>query len=153
MKQQRSNRTPLLDAIVSTVESRLRGLQRELESAAGGRFAKDILLTRFGPLEDQLGKDLTQCLDSELERNGKGQNEVSMELAVFIGRVAASLSTAPPFVEDKLGSGKSIKGVNMWCASLLFLKLGQNSKLASIESTRAHYLYGNRVSCLSFPIL
>jgi len=112
---------------VSTVETRLKGLQRELESAAGGRFAKDILLTRFGPLEDQLGKDLVQCLDSELEPISKGQDEVSMELAVFIGRVAASLSTASPFVEDKLGSGKSIKGVNLWYAFLLFSNLGRIS--------------------------
>jgi hypothetical protein len=111
LKQRRSNRTPLLDAIVSTVETGLRELQRELESAAAGKFAKEILLTQFGPLEDQLGMAIIQCLDEKLDDVTKSHDDVATNLAVFIGRIAACLSASPPFVEDNLGSGKSVEGL------------------------------------------
>jgi len=111
LKQRRSNRTPLLDAIVSTVETGLRELQRELESAAAGKFAKEILLTQFGPLEGQLGTAIIQCLDEKLEDVAKSHDDVATNLAVFIGRIAACLSASPPFVEDNLGSGKSVEGL------------------------------------------
>lgn len=109
LRHRRSNRTPLLDAVISGVENKLKKLQGELESATGGRFAKEILLTRFGPLEDQLGTSLVKCLESELETVSKTQDEVAIDLVVFIGRVSASLATSPLFVEDRLGSGKAVK--------------------------------------------
>lgn len=111
LKQRRSNRTPLLDAIVSTVENRLRDLQRELESAAAGKFAKEILLTQFGPLEDQLGRAIIQCLDQKLDDVTKSHDDVAMNMAIFIGRIAACLSISSRFVEDNLGSGKSVEGL------------------------------------------
>jgi hypothetical protein len=111
LKQRRSNRTPLLDAIVSSLENRLRDLQRELESAAAGKFAKEILFTQFGPLEDQLGMAIIQRLDEKLDDVTESQDDAAMNLAIFIGRIAACLSASSPFVEDNLGIGKSIEGL------------------------------------------
>lgn len=152
LNHRRSNRTPLLDLVVSTVEDRLRGLQSELESAAKGRFAKEMLLTRFGPLEDQLGTALIKCLDAELENIVNGQDDVAMDLVVFIGRVASCFSTSLSFIEDKVGSGKSVKGVSLIRAYLSVSRFEQNFKMVPTMFTLVRYLYGNQGPYLNSPL-
>jgi len=113
LKQRRGNRTPLLDAVISTVENQLRELKSELESTATGGFAKGTLLIQFGPLEDQFGTALVRYLDEQLDRVAMSQDDADLNLVVFVGRVAGCLSTSAPFVEDKLGSRKSIEGLSL----------------------------------------
>jgi hypothetical protein len=110
LRQRQTNRTPLLDSVVSTLEKRAAELKGDLNSiATSDDSAKAALSSQFTALVGQLCAELVACLQRELSGVTNSEDDGSTNATIFIGRVASTLSVSSPFFNDmseNSGSGK-----------------------------------------------
>jgi hypothetical protein len=111
LTQRRTNRTPLLDAIVSNVENQTKELQQELETISRGKVAsRHALVAQFEPFENQICNEFVAALQREIDGIAEAENETNINAMIFVGRVAAAMSSSSSFVDSLLASGKAVHG-------------------------------------------
>ncbi|KAG8832471.1 hypothetical protein FRC17_001292 [Serendipita sp. 399] len=97
----RTNRTPILDSILSIVETRLKEFHSELDSIAGTKdTTKTILLASLRPLEDQLFDDLIATMQTAVRVDHGRVPPSKVASVVFVGRVASELGKTPVLSGD-----------------------------------------------------
>jgi hypothetical protein len=144
LTQRRTNRTPLLDAIVSNVENQTRELRQELETISRAKMAsRHALVAQFEPFENQICNEFITVLQRELDAIADTEDETNLNAIIFIGRIAATMTSSSSFVDSLLASGKAIHGTLFAVAVVARLIITQNSKMLRARYIPRPYQSGN----------
>lgn len=113
LRQRRTNRTSLLDGVVSNMEKRTNDLKNDLDSIASSEDStKAALSDQFVALGNQLCSELVTYLQRELAIVTNVNDDRSTNVAVFIGRVAITLSVSSSFINNLSQNSSSGKGTS-----------------------------------------
>jgi hypothetical protein len=107
-----------LDAIVSNVEKRTKELQQELETISRAKMAsRHALVAQFEPFENEVCKEFVAALQREIDAIGEAEDETNLNAIIFVGRIAAAMSSSSSFVDSLLASGKALHGALLGVAA------------------------------------
>ncbi|EIM92224.1 uncharacterized protein STEHIDRAFT_89072 [Stereum hirsutum FP-91666 SS1] len=99
LHRQVAGRTPLLNDVLESVETRSAAIRKDLrafskKSEADSRELADQLISAYQPDADQLCVSIAEAVSTSVQQVGD-DSDISMRALVFLGRVANELSSSP----------------------------------------------------------
>ncbi|KAG8864943.1 hypothetical protein FRB96_003531 [Tulasnella sp. 330] len=144
LQQRVANRTPLVNSVLSHLESLAKDLNAELASldGPGGRTreAAAQLMVEYVAGAEHAVAQIARSLEEILQKEGNYDppSRMDNDIAVFIGKVALELGTDSPFVADLIPGAGGLEGKAMY-QNLRLAWRAYSVAAASHDSRRIFY--------------